>query len=92
MQWAAFLLALAWPLVKKVLIMLGIGAITYAGLSMIGTQVTQAVETSWGQLGGSTLQILSLAGIPQSFGILLGAINARIAFIAVGKIGRISGG
>ena len=87
---AAFLVAMAWPIAKKVLVMLGIGVITYGGLQLIGQQVQSAIISSYGQLGSSVLGVFGLAGIPESIGILLGAINARIAFVAVGKIGKVA--
>lgn len=90
MQFVTWLLALAWPIAKKVLVALGIGVITYGGLQAVGSQITNAVLSSWGAVGGYTLNILSLAGIPDCIGIILGAINARIAIIAVGKIGRVA--
>lgn len=85
-----WLLALAWPLVKKVLVALGVGIVTYGGLQYVGAQITSAITGAWGQLGGYALAILSLAGIPECIGIILGGINARIALIAVGKIGRVA--
>lgn len=87
---AVWLLALAWPLAKKVLVALGIGVVTYGGLQYVGAQVSGAVQSSYGALGGYTLDILNLAGIGESMGITLGAINARIALVAVGKIGRVA--
>lgn len=92
MPLAAWLLALAGPLVKKVLVALGVGVISYAGLAMIGSQVQSAVLSSWGGVGGSALQIMSLAGIPESIGITLGALNARIALIAVQRFGKVATG
>lgn len=86
----AWLLSIAWPLVKKVLVMLGIGLVSYAGLSAIGAEIQNAVLSNWGMLGGAVLQIATLGGIPQSIGIILGALNARIAYVAVGKIGRVT--
>lgn len=87
---AAWLVSLAWPIAKKVLVVLGIGTITYTGLAALGTQVQNAVISSWGLLGGSTLAIATLGGIPQSIGIILGALNARLAFIVVSKLGKIA--
>lgn len=86
----AWLLAAAWPIVKKVLIALGIGVVTYGGLQAIGTQVNNAVVSAWGSLGGYAFQILSMAGIPDCIGIILGGINARIALLAVGRIGKVA--
>ncbi|MDD2744263.1 MAG: DUF2523 domain-containing protein [Rhodocyclaceae bacterium] len=90
MPLATWLIALAWPIAKKVLVSLGIGIVTYGGLQMIGAQISDAVLNAWGQLGGYALAILSLAGIPECIGIILGGINARIALIAVGKIGKVA--
>lgn len=87
---AAFLLALCIPLVKKVLVGLGVGIVTYAGLTAIGNQITSAIQASWGDMGSSTLAILYLGGAPQSVGIVLGSISGRIAFISLGKIGRVT--
>lgn len=87
---AAFLLAMVIPLVKKVLVGLGVGIITYAGLSAVGAQVTTAIQTSWGAMGSATLAILYLGGVSQSVGIILGAIAGRIAFVSLGKIGRVT--
>lgn len=91
MPLAVWLLALVGPLVKKVLVALGVGVISYAGLAMIGAQVQNAVLSSWGGLGGSALQIVSLAGLPEAIGITLGALNARIALIAVQRFGKVAG-
>ncbi len=87
---APFLISLAWPIAKKVLLALGIGMITYGGLSLIAGQVVTQVQAYWGQMPISILQIGSLLGIPQSIGILLGAITARVSFVAAGKLGKIA--
>jgi len=86
----AWILAAVWPLAKKVLVSLGIGVLTYGGLSLIAQQVQNEVVALWGQVSGDMLAMASLLGIPQAFGVLLGAIMARVALIAVGRLGRIS--
>lgn len=90
MKMFSFLLAAIWPLAKKLLASLGIGWLTYEGLGLVGNQIQSAVLASWGQIGGVTLQILSLAGVPESVGILLGAISAKIALVAVGRLGKVT--
>jgi len=87
---AVWLMALAVPLAKKVLVALGIGAITYAGLSAIGSQVQSAVVSSWGSMGSVTLAILGIGGCAKAVGIILSALSARIALVAVGKIGKVT--
>lgn len=86
----AFLAAAAWPLVKKVLVALGIGWVTYEGLTLIASQVQTQVLASWGQIGGVTLQILSMAGVPESVGILLGGLTAKAALVALGRLGKVT--
>lgn len=86
----AWVLAAAWPVVKKVLLALGIGWLTYEGLSAVGAQINTQVATIWGTLPASVLQMASLLGIPQSIGIVLGGIAGRISLVAAGKLGKIS--
>lgn len=81
---------MVWPLAKKVLIALGIGWVTYEGISLLTTQVQAAVIAQWGQLGGSTLQIISLGGGSESLGIILGALSARATLMAVSRLGKVA--
>lgn len=83
-----FLLAAAWPIAKKVLVSLGIGFVTYQGMSLIAEQIRNEVLAAWGQLGGATLQILTLGGIPQALGIILGGITAGAALMAMSRLGK----
>lgn len=87
---AGWLLSMAWPLVKKVLVMLGIGFISYEGLSLIAVQIQGYVTSYWGMVGGSILDIATLGGIPQSIGIVVGAFNARLAFMTLSRLGKIA--
>lgn len=86
----ALLMGLSVPLVKKVLIALGVGVLSYAGFSMIADQLKEAIINQWGQLGAASYQYLSLAGVPTALGILLGGFTAKAALLAVGKLGMLS--
>lgn len=90
MQLIAFLLAAAWPIAKKVLVALGIGFATYTGLSLIATQVQNEIVSAWGQFGAGTLQILTLGGVPQALGIILGGLAAGASLMAVSRLAKIS--
>jgi hypothetical protein len=85
----AFLLAAAWPIAKKVLLALGIGYATYTGLSLIADQVKNEIISAWGQLGSASLQVLTLGGVPQSLGIILGALTAGAALMAAAKLSKV---
>jgi len=87
---SAWLLSIAVPVVKKVLVALGIGSVTYAGLSLVGGSIQANIVSYWGAVGGATLQIASLGGIPEAIGIILGACNARLAMMAYGRLGKVA--
>lgn len=86
----AFLLAAVYPLAKKVLIMLGIGWITYEALTALVNSVINAAVTNWGGVTGAALQLSSLGGIPQVLGIICGALVARVSFVLVAKLGKVT--
>lgn len=86
----AFLLAAVYPLAKKVLIMLGIGWITYEALTALVNSVISAAVTNWGGVTGAALQLSSLGGIPQVLGIICGALVARVSFVLVAKLGKVT--
>lgn len=87
---AVWLFAIIVPLVKKVLIALGIGVASYAALNTLASQVQSAVISNYGQMAETTLAILALGGINQAIGIILSAFMARVAMIAVGRFAKVS--
>lgn len=89
-SFGAFLVALAGPLARRVMIALGLGVISFAGLVLVGNQVRDAVVSHYGALSGSVVDLLNLLGAGQAIGIILGGIIARAAFAAVSRIGVMS--
>lgn len=86
---AVWLFAIIVPLVKKVLVALGIGVVTYGALTVLFSQVQSAVISAYGAMGSTTLQILALGGVTQAIGIILSAMSVRVAMIAIGHFGRV---
>ena len=84
-----WLLALATPLVKRVLIALGIGVITYAGIDTAFSLVTSQIQSNLGGITGDLANLIALSGTYESIGIILAAISARLSFAAVSKMGRV---
>lgn len=78
------------PLVRRALLALGLGVVTYAGLSVLADQVVSAVRDNYGSLSGVSIQILNLLGVGEALGIVLSAIVARATFAAVARIGVVS--
>ena len=85
----SWLLAAIGPLVRKALLTLGIGALSYAGVQGIINQLFSAVQLSWGAVGGVTQNVLTMAGVPEAVGIILGAYSAKASFIVLSKFGRV---
>lgn len=86
----AWLLAAVWPLAKQVLFMLGVGWVTYEGYGLIVDQVASQMVGYLGGLPSSVFRIASLLGVVEALGITLGALSARAALLAVGRLGKVT--
>ncbi|CAD84803.1 DUF2523 domain-containing protein [Nitrosomonas europaea] len=76
----AFLEAAAGPLAVRVLTSLGIGVISYAGLTVsVGAALTY-MQTQYFGLPSSVANLANLAGLGQCLGIVTAAITFRVAF------------
>lgn len=82
---AAWLGALAWPLVSRVLLALGLGTVTYIGLSAAVNGALSAAKGVMGVLASEVAGILALAGFFEALSITAGAIIATIAFSVAKK-------
>jgi len=87
---ASWLLAVSVPVVKKVMVALGIGTISYASIKPLIDSILGNLLTTYASFTGPAAQILSLSGIPDALGIVTGAIVARVSFIVMNKIGKIT--
>lgn len=83
------ILSAAAPLVRKALLALGLGTITYAGLQAAFDAAQAEVISHYGQMPANALELANLAGVAQTIGIILGAISARVGMIALSKIGKV---
>ena len=79
MPLAIFLLALVGPLAKKILLALGISAITYTGLMAIFTVLQGQVTSAIGGLSSDFLAMASMTGFVQAVSITLGAVTTRLS-------------
>lgn len=89
-NFAVYLLGLVTPLVRKALVALGLGVVSYAGLTLVAGQVRDAVIANYGAISGSVIDLLNLLGAGEALGIILGGIIARAAFAAISRIGVMS--
>lgn len=84
-----WLLSMATPVVKRVMIALGLGTITYTGLDVAFGAVKASVIGSYGQMAADSAQIAAIAGVPQAIGIILGALGARLGLLVLSRIGMV---
>lgn len=88
---ATWLAGLAWPLVSRVLVSLGIGVVSYAGASVALNAALDASRGAFGAIGGPVMQIMAMAGGFQAVSIIAGALVAGLAFTAIKKLMLVSG-
>ncbi len=74
----------------RMLISIGVGWITFTGIVLIYNEITEEVTRAWAQVDGTTFQLLSLAGIPDAIGILLGAIGVKVTMMSLSRLGRVA--
>lgn len=88
-----FSLLLGWVagnsagLVTKILSSLGIGTITYIGLSELVATLVANVQGFLGGLPAELAQLVYLSGIGQGIGLILSAIVTRITLVQLKKFG-----
>ena len=83
----AFLMALAGPLARQVLVSLGIGLITYLGLDLAVSGALSAAKGSLGAMPASVAAILARGGVFTAMSILAGGVMARVSMMTMKKLG-----
>lgn len=72
-----FLMAAVGPMVLRALTMLGIGTLTFTGVTAALTSLISMAQTNWASVPSDVLQLGAIAGIPECLGIIAGAFVAR---------------
>lgn len=86
---ATFLLGIAGTLAGRVLLALGFGFVSYAGISVALDSVRGHVVAAW-SVGGPIINIMFLAGLGEAVGIILAALAVRSALYGVSQLRRVS--
>lgn len=74
----------------RVLSALGIGWLTYAGLSAAVASMVSLTMSNWNAIPATVYQIASLAGFTDAIGITTAAITARVTVAALPRLGKLS--
>lgn len=83
MNLAGFLMAIAGNLAYRVLAALGIGIVSFAGLSAIITMIQNKVFSAMNTIPPAPLAIANIAGLTESITILISGLIARQSISAI---------
>lgn len=83
-QW---LLALVGPLARQACVSLGLGIISYVGVSALITSALSSAQGAWGGAAGEIASFMNLCGANQALGIIAAGITARGTLMASKRIG-----
>lgn len=79
---ASWLMTLIGPLALRVLAVLGIGTVTFTGVTASLQALIDLATSNWAGVSADTLALASVAGIPQCIGIICGAMTAKVGLWA----------
>lgn len=82
MTLATWLLSMAGPLVLRVFTTLGLGVMTFTGVTASLQGLIDMATSNWASMGADILALASIAGLPQALGIICGAMTARVGMWA----------
>jgi len=81
-----FLVALAGPVVRKALVSLGVGVVSYAAITAALNAALDAAKTSLNGFTGDASMIVAKSGVFVAMGIVAGALVARVSLMALKKL------
>lgn len=82
MNIASWLMTMVGPLVLRAMTLLGLGTITFTGVTTSLQTLIDMATSNWSSVAGDVLALASIAGIPQAVGIICGAMVARVGLWA----------
>lgn len=90
MNVGSWLVALGAPLIRKILVSLGVGVITYTGMQSIVSNVLSSAKAAWYGFPVDILALVNLAGVGTAFSIIAGAFTARLSLSLLQRFGVVS--
>lgn len=90
LAWLAALGPVVLPLVRRVLFGLGIGAVAFAGIDALWTQVQTEIWSNLGATSASVLAILGMARIDDAIKVVLSAGSAVLVWKGLNASGIIT--
>jgi Protein of unknown function (DUF2523) len=83
MNIASWLAGIAWPLVSRVMVAMGIGTVTYAGVTVAVNSALSSAKGAFGGMAGEVSSLMAIAGLFESLSIIAGGVLAGVAFMVL---------
>lgn len=88
-NWFSWLDNAVGSLAKRVLSALGIGWVSFNGITEFASQLKEQVMTAWGGLPAEILAIATMAGIGTAMGLVLSAVVYKAAMSSFSWLGKV---
>lgn len=85
----SWLMSMVEPLVRKGLAAVGLGWVTFEGVTGLLDGVRNSVMSGWSAMAPTVYDVLALAGFLDAVGILLGAMATIAGLATMSRLGRI---
>lgn len=83
---AAWLMALMTPLAKQVLVGLGFGIVTYAGVDAAFSTIITMMQAQMGSAVPEYMVYMKMSGIVEAMGLILSALAFKISIMQMSKL------
>lgn len=90
MNLASFLMGLAGPLARQVLLSLGIGLVTFVGLDAAVSAALAAAKSNFGAMPAAVSAILARGGVFTAMSVIAGGITARMSMMVLKRLGAVT--
>ena len=86
MSVSSWLFSMVTPLAKQALVAVGIGTVTYTGVTLALNQLIDSVRSSLGGLTGDVASIVAMGGGFMAMSIIAGALTSSVALATLKKL------
>ena len=83
---AAWLFAIIAPVGKQLLVGLGFGVVTYAGVDVAFSSMVSSLTAELTQVPPDILVYAQLSGVFDAMGLILAAISFRISYMSMSRL------
>jgi len=91
MPLALFLLSLVKPMIGRILVALGITAVTVVGVDLTVNAIKESLVTHISGLPADMFSLFIISGMGQAIGIIAGAVTTKIMIMQATKAFRFMG-